>query len=869
VSVQEQTHLRFFSNLSREYDGMLQSAMATESAAPTSIVGTDSAASTPAVTEQTVVTFMDESLGMLGGESGFYNSTMFTDITPSVDLQEFLSRPVRISSLSWTEVTNVGVLATITPWASFFNDSRIRSKLNNYAFVRANLKIKILINASPFYYGAAMLSYQPMQVQTPSTIINDAGTRYLIPYSQRPHIWIYPQSSEGGEMTLPYFNVKNISNAQSLTDLQNLGQLSFIIYAALQSANGAVGSGVSVEIYAWAEDVVLSGASAGLALQAGKPRQVDEYGLGVVSAPATALARVAAMFRTIPFISPFATATEIGASAVGAIARIFGFTNVPVICDAIPVQTIAFPNLSTTDVGYPLAKLSLDSKNELTIDPRSLGIGAEDELAIADIVRRESYLTTTTWSTTNMVDDILFTSVVTPVMYDIDASTFPMIYMTPMCMVSQLFGDWRGDIVFRFRFICTPYHKGRVRFSYDPSGYSLENIVNDVNTSPVVFTKIVDLGKDSDVELVLPYQQATAWLQTGQAFSVLGLPWNTTVAPPFLYNPVANNGTITLRVLTILSAPVATSSIKILVSVRGADTLEFANPVDPPQTMSTFAVQRGEAYEIQSGLSEPIAESMQTIVAGKMSMPDDNRYRVNFGEAVGSLRQLMRRFSLSYVYLNNTPDTNVESMAVQTASRFPMSYGYDPTGIHSAKGLVATTTNFPFNFVFNTPYNWIVPCFIAQRGSMNWIFNVDGQNSVNSIRMIRRPDLSGTPSNIVFTSGSGTDSGNSRFYLSRSTMGGGGQALTSQWTNAGLNVALPNYNQYRWQNTAPENATQPSTTDGSDRDFSQLEISFENSGATESVKTKVWKYAAIGVDFGCYFFLNVPTRIQYPYPTAN
>jgi hypothetical protein len=233
-----------------------------------------------------------------------------------------------------------------------------------------------------------------------------------------------------------------------------------------------------------------------LALQSGReyvPQAGDEYGKGIVSAPATAVARIASAFKNTPFIGKFATATEMGASAVSAIARLFGFTNVPVVSDAQPVKVLCFPNLSTVDVGYPTEKLTMDSKNELSIDPTVVGLSQDDELTISSIAMRESYLTTTTWATSNNVDDILFSSAVGPMLFDNDNATNAKLYMTPVCLAAQMFNEWRGDIIFRFRFICSQYHKGRVRFSFDPSGYSGDNLTNDANSTNVVFTQIVDM----------------------------------------------------------------------------------------------------------------------------------------------------------------------------------------------------------------------------------------------------------------------------------------------------------------------------------------------------------------------------------------
>jgi hypothetical protein len=263
----------------------------------------------------------------------------------------------------------------------------------------------------------------------------------------------------------------------------------------------------------------------------------------------------------------------------------------------------------------------------------------------------------------------------------------------------------------------------------------------------------------------------------------------------------------------------------------------------------------------------------QEITAGNHeSVSPDQRYRVNFGECCASLRQLMRRYTLSYVYITDQTDTNSPVvMFKQSASKFPLYFGYDPHGLHSAVGLITTGSNFPFNFVATLPYHWITPCFIAQRGSMNWSFNVDSQRPVASIRMVRKPDSSfSAPSNAIFTATPTDESVGAAYYLQNDAGPGcGGSGLTNQNTQSGLNVVLPNFTQYRFQNTAPSSVSNPTAADGSDHDWSILEVSLADTPSAEINSTKIWKYQSIGVDWGCYFFLNVPTRYIYgTFPTA-
>lgn len=797
---------------------------------------------------------------MRAGLDAKHDGVSAMDQTQSVDLQNFLARPVRIASFTWNETDAIGTTTTINPWQAFFSDARVQYKLNNFAFIQCKLKVKIMINASPFYYGAMLAAYQPLPALTPSTIQNDTGTRYFIPLSQRPHLWVYPQGNEGGEMTLPYFFNKNWLSAQSDSDMLNMGQLKLVNYTTLQSANGATGTGVTISVYAYAEDVKLSGPSVGLATQALEV-QSDEYGQGVISAPASAISNAARWFEDIPVIGRFATATRIGASAVSAVASLFGFTNVPVIADTQPFRPEAFPKFASSEIGYPVEKLTLDPKNELTVDPTILGLDSTDEMVITHLTQRESYLATTTWSSADVSDKILFTSNVNPFLFDNDGATNSKLYMTPMGWVSALFQHWRGDIIFRFRVVASPYHKGRLRISFDPAGYSGLNITNTTASSNVVFTEIVDLGNTSDVEFRVPYQQATAFLTNRNNYGASGIQWSTSASPSFTYSPSYDNGMLTVRVLTALTAPIASSSVSILVSVRAASNLEFANPRTVPDS-SIFQVQAAEYTESDTLATE--------ILGNNNPRAHKDRYLVNFGESIKSLRQLMRRTSLVGVTTFTTDTTNDNVLNKKRFLKIPPAYGYDPAGLHSAKGLVATGSNFPFNFVNQTPLNWILPAFIGYRGSTIWTFNASNKGESSHVRVYRVNQSGANAGEGVVAAAKGTVSANARFYKLESDSGAAGQAVTSQWTNAGLSVLCPNYGRHRFQSTALTRATVPGGGDDAQSDEFMLEVATDGISGPDNKGLKVWAYSSIGTDFGLYFFLNVPTLWIYSVlPAAN
>jgi hypothetical protein len=310
------------------------------------------------------------------------------DSSQNIDLGSFLQRPVQIYQKTWAVGNTIDAASDkFTPWHLYFNKASIKKKLDNYYMVRCNLHLKFVINASPFFYGCVLASYQPMTNFNPAPIVLSASRRLEnIPLSQRPHIYLYPQNSQGGEMVLPFLYHKNWLNATSSSDLTSMGLIYLNSFNELKNANGVVSDNIDITVYAWAEDIEVAGPTPTLAVQ-GKTKSKDEYShAGAVSRPASAIARAAGRLSGLPVIGEFATATSYAAGAIADIASLFGYTDVPVIDDVHAFQPKAFPNLAATDIGTPIEKLTLDSKNELSIDPKIAGADVDDELMISSFV---------------------------------------------------------------------------------------------------------------------------------------------------------------------------------------------------------------------------------------------------------------------------------------------------------------------------------------------------------------------------------------------------------------------------------------------------------------------------------------------------
>lgn len=800
-----------------------------------------------------VVSFDDN----VSGEAMDLPQTLESDkpvVSENANLNKFLSRPVEIYNYSWSlgGTSNVAIY----PWYEFMNHPSIKRKLDNYYLFKGNLKVKFVINASPFYYGALMVSYVPL-LQFVNPVISPLG-KPDISYSQLPRVYLYPSASQGATMLIPFVYHKKWLDIVSANEVQNMGSLVFRVLDSLKTASSSTSS-INIKVYAWMEDAILSAPTVSLALQSGK---IDEYGEGRVSKPASAISRAMGQLSNIPIIGPFATATSMAAGTVSSIASLFGYTNVPVISDVHSYVPEPFPSLASTDIGTPLTKLTLDSKNELSIDPKICGCDFGDEMLISNLVSRESYLDKFTWSASTSSDSLLYNIGISPTMVGVTPATSQSILNgTPMWLVSRLFEYWRGDIEVRFKVICSQYHRGRLRFSWDPRG----NISTTTDSTTEVYTKIVDIAESTDITIRIPYMQVTEYRQV-----------NANIEERFSTSPLSQsgfeNGILTVRVLTELTSPVTTADVSVLVFIRGCDNLEFSCPrtIDVYSTISPFTIQSGDL--LYDNEDEDISS-----IALKPSTVDPNINLIYNGESIKSLRTLIRRSSFlrTAFITGGTGSSLIYQIRGGEFARLPMFPGFDGSGINSAIGPISGVAK-PYNFCNYTPLTWLAQCFLANRGSVHWHVNPLNP-ALNSELRLARPgnNLAITTSSYSSNYGGAvTNNEAARLSVWNSLTMIAGGVMTNNRTKSGVSASFPFYSNFKFRSHSPSYAVTGVSFDGSNVDkciFVEM-----LTPKTSIADNPEWNngcgynfYVGAGTDFTFVFFLAVPTLYKYnAYPVA-
>lgn len=527
----------------------------------------------------------------INNDLGSFNS----GIKDQAPLMSTLNRPVKIHEISWTVGSDP--VANIDPWNLWQSDDFVKSKLSNFTYFRCNLKLRIVPSATQFLYGKLMFNYVPYgddnemwynayNVVRPAAVSNSEEA-YLQYMSTYPITEMLDAASRNViEITLPFIYHKNFLpiNGDAGVNKVSLGKLVWANLNNLGKANPNASNNMNIAIFAWAEDFEMH-VPTDFEPTSGKNRrkkrvtikansmveedETDQAVGGVLSNTASSIANIAGRLETAPFIGPFARATNIGATAVGGIARIFGFSNPVTIETPQPRVLRLFRNMATVDQPDTAVKLSLDSKQELSIDPRLCGLSSNDDMSIQAIASREQWITKGQWlgAVGNFGapnTEVVCAAIVNPVACRITApfgtTAKTATIMSPAGYLMRLFKYWRCSITYRIEVVCSDYHAGALQIQFDPMIKSAALVATDTHSTRTNTrqTIIMDIGDTRECEVTIDYVHMNVFQKDRDILSNTTAPSSysdTVLNLETALNSNTDLGMLTVSVLNELTAP--------------------------------------------------------------------------------------------------------------------------------------------------------------------------------------------------------------------------------------------------------------------------------------------------------------------------
>jgi len=866
----------------------------------------------PVTVQEQTATFKEEASTYSVNIAAPRDSTFTDGYSDNVPLGQFLARPVLINSDTWTTNFNASTdFKTFDPWTLWQSDARVKAKLQNFAYGSWDLKLRFVVNGSPFQYGRNMIVYVPYGdvQQNTSTARNqtamamenwgtagngtsDGGHEDMFRhFSTYPHAFLNPSSNQVIEMTLPFIWHNNyISiNGTTIDSKESLGNILMFDINPLRIANVNAPQIVRYNVYAWAENLKLTmpteftptgsfGSSLCDCVEREKKREEtpwllseydfvatsDEYADGPVSAMSSAIAAAAGNLVNAPVIGPFARATEIGAGAIGNIASLFGFSAPPMVQN--PDRFVArnhgrLANTSGEDSCYSLA---LDPKQEITVDPRTVGVHPSDEMSISSIVTREQWLARADWRgqfgqfSTAGTNEILFASLVSPNQQHHSTIGATRCHMdTPAGHVANMFEFWKGSITYRVEVICTPYHSGRLKLQFDPfvKNSALtpsDAFTNDVNAR---YTTIMDLSEETSTEFTIDYNSRYPWLRCLQDPSAANQYAPSSVNESTFdlvtaFDDKIHMGIFVISVVNDLVAPIETNApadathapVQINVYVKCGDDLQFAQPNEVSTSWSVAKFVPTSA-DVES-FFQATSDTMEHTIIGQDV--DDHNSLVFFGESVSSIRSLIKRYSLVFTgdYNNDARNNN-----------FEMVTRYVPHLPGQVTGGKARRNSF---------LTYMSPCYLLGRGSTRYKFTYYDKGAApngvsNSYQWFERQGLR-SPLGTVGHTVQDTVTMSSAALDSAIPHGYQGAAFTDNAIQSTLEVQLPFYSNTRYFLTSHFMNVNDDSNESllPNPAMTQILAGRHVYTGVDAHANVMQQWFAAGDDFSLHFFLGVP-----------
>lgn len=775
-----------------------------------------------------------------------------------LNMSDYLARPVEIYE---ADITGAAQSIKLSVWDLFTKQPSVRAKIRNYAYLRGNLHVRIAISGTPFHFGRMLVSYQPYGVYNPN--LTNLATMLATTSSARPLVLNYLSQAPGAvvmnvnenrpvEIICPFISTKPmhrlfnfattaIAAGTSFDDLADAGDLYIYTLNVIGSVSTAPAD-VTMQVYAWMTDTELGTNTATQMAITTESNFSDEREVGVVENIASRGVQIAKALSSVPFLGTFAKASDIVLSGVKNLAAMFGWSKPVIIQNTGLMKNLPFTNGALTIGDDTNFRVTLDPKQELTVDPRVAG-SQEDDMAIAAIAGRSSYWRTFTWAYNSpIMANPIFVGRVSPNLVTYVTSVNNYIQPTALAYSAFPFSFWRGDIIFRFEIVCSQYHRGKLAIFYEPNASQMTLINADLSFNKQ-FLRVIDIQQTQTFEVSVKWAAYRAWLKLNSAGAAV---LNNSPTYTGTENQGYINGYIGITAFTQLTSPSATPSVDINVYVRSENIqyngLSTYNMPTQRKVLSSLSIQAESSFS-EGVSSDESYSSMQGAISTKdvsllalneSSASTQHICEEHFGEQPISFRTLLKRYTTHAFYALSTVASGIHYLEL-VANVYPdnnLQYG-------------AVSVNY------NDLYSYLRYAYLGIRGGVRFrvrCVGVNGQTEQMQVKMSLSSPTTSTSEAINWLS---TSIG-APALLS-------GTASYVPNTNGGFEAEFPFYSNNLWVFSFVDGLTGGAGTDNmSDLWFRQFRFTSDFASSSTLTAQTVMSEFATAEDFSFLRFQGAP-----------
>jgi len=606
-------------------------------------------------------------------QDNIFTMNRFSMNIDEVSSRNILETPVIVSTTAWnagdpvlTQLVSFNIPDIFTTLKNFHD-----TMLTTYSVFKPTIVFHFKLNSTPFHQGKVLCWYNPLNQLQPATSALDK-TISLTSISMQPSVFLDASLANSGDIEIPFEFFKTYFNTNSDSGLPPMGSINVTIFNPLSSASGSSTTAtiqillsckeLQVHIPIAPHTVLFSSGSIGEAedILEAEAQVFEAIGKGISNIWNTGKDVVQkgkeafVNFKTGNFSGAFNSLRD-GMGAIGNGLKNFNLDK-PAILEATTHNTIypiaPPPHMRGVDTSVRLG--ATPEGGYLTHDLFSSTAGSEHK--IQTLARMKGFHDTTTWSTTDIPGTVLGVIPVAPwyqplagAPFVVNSITYQGLENTYLSYLATFFNFWRGSIAYRWDFVSSKMHSGRLAFILFPNddpackyGSSPANLNLSLYTNNPIY--YFDLAESKTAELTVPFQSGThmKWMLPPTQF-ING-------PPTQLENYLT--GTLAIVVVNQLMAPSSvTQSVTFNSFVGAGPDMEFEGPTssspgyfrqdvgqNPPPLFATAQ----SAEDPQPSRSNDVHPTNFLLKAGSPVARLDA-----YNEHIDDVRDLTRRYTLS------------------------------------------------------------------------------------------------------------------------------------------------------------------------------------------------------------------------------
>lgn len=560
-------------------------------------------------------------------------------------VNSFLERPINFRTATWSNQTPGERLFSFNYPSGVVTNPMYSRKLQNFLGLRADLVVRVQVNAQPFHAGRLMLSWTPFLDYLGANrkyYYTNPNPLLLTSVSGNPRVEIDLSTTTEATMTIPFVSPFLYYNL--VTGSGDIGTFQLIVYSPLVD----LVSGGNIDYTIW-----VNMTNVRTEFPTGMPTSIAQVGeegtsqqkRGFVTRQTEAYSTIMEPLTKIPGVGQLIGYAKSGVDALHAIAATHGWSKPLNPADLQLFKQAPSRFMCNSDGSDMATNLGLASQNEIE-HLQSLFRTDSDEMSVDYVARTYNYVNFFNWNKGDGPGTILYNHVVSPTAWFATIGTtglsIPHLYFA-----ASNFVLWRGGINIKLKFVKTKFHSGRVRILYVPGFFGGTLPTNfDIDAN---YSTVVDLRSDTDVEFNVPYVATVPWLHVNST------PWTTA------FTQVHACGSVIVEVLNeLVNTSTVSDGIEVLVEVCAAEDIEFAVPIVPALTprAAPLSAARRTALDLITSIAQVGTDTGDTPLEVAREEPTTfnevplqpttttfNASMLMMGEKITSFRQLIKRFT--------------------------------------------------------------------------------------------------------------------------------------------------------------------------------------------------------------------------------